>query len=195
MNDPRDDAATTPADPSAYVWRKLSGETVFETRYHALTRDRLRHPLGHELDYWVIRARREAAGVVPVDAAGRVLLVRQWRHTVEKLLWSIPAGGVEPGEAPADAAARELREETGYDAGRVTPLVRYHPSVGVYAQTYHVFLGEDLSGAGRADPREIVDQRWVERDEVERMIDAGAFEDGFCLTALLMWLRRALSAG
>src|SRR5215203_34550 len=90
----------------SYVWKTLASETICSGLTFDVTRDRLRHPQGHEFDYYVIRARREAAGVVAVDDGGRVLLVQQWRHTVQKLLWEVPAGAVDDGESPAVAAAR-----------------------------------------------------------------------------------------
>src|SRR3954468_14973315 len=101
---------------SDYIWKPLRSEVVYQTPYYHLTKDRLIHPMGHELDYYVIRYLRDAVGVVAVDEQGRVLLVQQWRHTVQKLLWEIPAGAMEAGEAPATAANRELREETGHVA-------------------------------------------------------------------------------
>src|SRR5438105_15650716 len=114
----RDDAPPMNFD---YVWRKLSTQSVLRTPYYGVRIDRLRHPEGHELDYYVIEFARQAVGVVPVDERGRVLLVRQWRHPVEQLTWSIPAGAIEAGESAADAAGRELLEEAGYAPQQLAP--------------------------------------------------------------------------
>src|SRR5947209_19832808 len=104
-----------------YIWRKLRSESVLRTPYYGVSLDRLRHPRGHEVDYYVIEHPRQATGAVAVDGAGRVLLVQQWRHPVQKLMWSVPAGGMEDGETPGAAVRRELGEETGYAADRVDP--------------------------------------------------------------------------
>jgi 8-oxo-dGTP pyrophosphatase MutT (NUDIX family) len=173
-----------------YVWKILASERVGGGLTFDVTRDRLLHPRGHELDYYVIRAKREAAGIVATDDAGRVLLVQQWRHTVQKLLWEIPAGAVDDGEAPADAAARELREETGYAATSVEPLYRYHPAVGSMTHTFNLFTARGLRQIADPDPNEIHAIRFVTRVEIESMLDRNEIQDGMSLTALLLWLRR-----
>jgi ADP-ribose pyrophosphatase len=174
-----------------YVWRKLSTRSVLRTPYYGVRVDRLLHPRGHELDYYVIEFARQAVGVVPVDGEGRVLLVRQWRHPVETLAWSIPAGAIDAGESPAQAASRELREETGHAATEpLEPLYRYHPTIGVGDQTFHLFLARGLSLVGERDAGEIHEVKWFDRAAVEAMLAQNEIVDGMSLTGLLMWLPR-----
>jgi 8-oxo-dGTP pyrophosphatase MutT (NUDIX family) len=170
-------------------WKILSTEKLLTTPYYEVVRDRLLHPAGRELDYFVVRHRRHGAGIVAVRDDS-VLLVQQWRHTVQKLLWEIPAGAVDDGETPDQAAARELREETGFNAKRVTPLQSYHPMIGTSRSTFHLFIGEELDQIGEPLPGETIALKWVPRAEIERMLDAGEVVDGMSLTALLLWLRR-----
>ncbi len=77
-----------------------------------------------------------------------LLLVRQYRYAIGKYTLEIPAGIVEPGETPEQGAKRELREETGYDSGCLTPLYTYWPAIGYSTERMTIFLATDL----RSDP-------------------------------------------
>ena len=173
-----------------YIWRKLSTQSVLRTPYYGVRLDRLRHPQGHELDYYVIEFARQAVGVVPVDEDGEVLLVQQWRHPVEKLTWSVPAGAIDRGESPADAALRELREETGHTAEKLEPLYHYHPTIGVADQTFHLFVARGVEEMGGRPDGEIHAVRFFTRTGVNDLLDRNEIVDGMSLTALLMWLRK-----
>ena len=173
-----------------YVWRKLSTKPVLRTPYYGVRLDRLRHPAGHELDYYVIEFARQAVGVVPVDEDGNVLLVQQWRHPVERLTWSIPAGAIDPGETPAEAAARELREEAGHAPITLEPLYRYHPTIGVADQTFHLFVARGLRGLATRPDHEIHAVRFFTRTGINDLLDRNEIVDGMSVTALLMWLRK-----
>jgi ADP-ribose pyrophosphatase len=172
------------------AWKKLSQRTLLETPYYNVSLDHLRHPHGRELDYYVIHYRREAAGIVPVDDRGRILMVRQWRHPVQKLCWSVPAGAIEPGEDGPTGANRELREETGYQADSITHLYDYHPVVGTADAAFRLFVGHGVHKVSDYDHDEICDVEWFTRAQVEAMIDAGELCDGLSLTSLLLWLRK-----
>ena len=175
-----------------FVWRKLSTQSVLKTPYYGVRLDRLKHPQGHELDYYVIEFARQAVGVVPVADDGRVLLVQQWRHPVEKLTWSIPAGAIEKDESPADAATRELREEAAHEPLKLTALYRYHPTIGVADQTFHVFQAHGLHAVPSDAPdTEIHTRRFFTREEIDQLLDQNEIVDGMSLTALLMWLRQS----
>ncbi len=173
-----------------YIWRKLRSESVLRTPHYGVKLDKLRHPHGHEVDYYVIEHPRQATGVVAVDTAGRVLLVQQWRHPVQKLLWSLPAGGMEEGETPEVSIARELREETGYAAEKFERLYSYHPNPATTTQTFHLFLASGLSEVTPRLPGEIHDVRWFDRAEIDGMLLRGELMDGLTLVGILTWLRR-----
>ncbi|MGE5610777.1 MAG: NUDIX hydrolase [Bacillota bacterium] len=175
-------------DPK-YVWRPLGSESLLNTPYYEIRRDRLLRPDGREVDYYVVRNHRRAAGIIPVGEDGRILLVQQWRHPVQKLLWSIPAGAIELNEEPSQAAARELQEETGYQARQVLPLHQYHPSVGISNQTYYLFTTTGLTATCQYDPGEIHRIAWFTPPQIEQMIDETAIQDGLSLTALLLYSR------
>jgi ADP-ribose pyrophosphatase len=143
---------------------------------HTVQRDVILHP--------------GAVAILPVVDAGHVCLVRNRRPVVGQTLLEIPAGTLEPGEAPEHAAARELAEETGYRAARWRKLTAFYPSPGVLDETTHVFVAEGLT------PGEMQ----LERDEdlkpqVVAWADAlvwardGTIRDAKTLVALLLWDR------
>ena len=127
-----------------------------------------------------------AAAIVPVDAAGRVCLVRQYRLGVDDFLWEIPAGKLDRNEAPDACAVRELREETGITAARWTPLGRYVPAPAILTEVIHLYLAEDLElGTAAPEADEELELRWIDLDEAIDRIVNGEIDDGKTALALL----------
>jgi nudix-type nucleoside diphosphatase (YffH/AdpP family) len=87
---------------------------------------------------------RPGAACVAVDDRGRVLLVRQARPAVGARILELPAGLIDPGEAPAECARRELQEETGYRASQIEPLVAFYTSPGFTDELIHIFVATGL---------------------------------------------------
>jgi ADP-ribose pyrophosphatase len=132
-----------------------------------------------------------SAVMMAVDEKKRVLLVRQYRLPAEKYLWELPAGRLDPGEKPLQAAKRELKEETGYHAKKWTKLASYFASPGFVQERMTIFLAEDLT-AGEATPMddEQIETRWFKRKELAEMIADGKIEDGKTLIGFLTWRAR-----
>jgi ADP-ribose pyrophosphatase len=131
-----------------------------------------------------------AVVLLPLVDAGHVCLVRNYRHTVGETLLELPAGTLEPPEDPADCAARELAEETGYRAGRLRQLVTFYPSPGVMTERMYLFLAEDLArGPMNLDEGEQLQPVLLAWDEaVARALD-GTIQDAKTLVGLLLWDR------
>lgn len=91
-----------------------------------------------------------AAAIVPVLDDGRLVLIRNYRTAIERELLEVPAGCLDPGEDPAACAARELREETGYTAGRLLPLTAAFMSPGVMDERIYYFAAEQLTAGPTA---------------------------------------------
>ncbi|HXQ59509.1 MAG TPA: NUDIX hydrolase [Acidimicrobiales bacterium] len=150
----------------------------------AFSRDIVRHP--------------GAVAVVAVTDAGDVLLVRQYRGAVDRVLLEIPAGTRDvDGEPPEDTARRELLEEVGVHAGRLQVLGTMLNSPGFCDEETHLFLATGLE-AGDHD-REGVEEQHMEvvtvpLDDVDRLVASGELVDGQTIIGLLL-ARRALSAG
>jgi len=127
-----------------------------------------------------------AAAVVPVDGAGRVGLVRQYRLAVDDFVWEIPAGKLDPGEAPERCALRELREETGVVANRWTSLGLYVPAPGIYTEIIHLYLARELVvGAAQPDSDEELELQWLPLDAAVDKVLSGEWNDGKTVVALL----------
>ena len=82
--------------------------------------------------------------ILPVDSQGNILLVRQYRHAVDKDLLELPAGSIDPGETPEEAACRELREETGYRPGKLEKLGGFYAAPGYCTEYLHFFRATEL---------------------------------------------------
>lgn len=126
-------------------------------------------------------ARREAVRhpgavcIVAVDADGRIALVRQWRHPVERALWELPAGTCDhPGETPEATARRELMEEAGAGAEHWRPLGTWPLAPGYSSEVMHFFLASGISPSrGEPDPDEQLELAWCTEDEARRLVRAG----------------------
>jgi len=95
----------------------------------------------------------EAVVIVPVLEDGRIVFVRQWRAPIARWIVELPAGKVEEGESPAETAMRELREETGYRAGRLRHLASAYVAPGYSDEHMHIFVAEDLVFEGQRPER------------------------------------------
>lgn len=131
-----------------------------------------------------------AVAVLVLDRAGRVLLVRQERPAAGRELWEIPAGKLEPGESPEEAARRELREETGLAVENLVPLGAIYPTPGYSNELIHLFLVQGVTGEPRP-ASEISQVRFFSKRDLAELARVGA-GDGKTLAALaLLELSRA----
>lgn len=133
-----------------------------------------------------------SVGVVALDADGRVVLVRQYRHPLRHELWELPAGLLDkPGETPIAAAARELAEEADLVAGRWHKLVDLHTSPGCSTELIQLFLARDLApvpdGARhiRTHEESHLLVRWFELDDAVAMALAGEITNAACVAGVL----------
>ncbi len=163
----------------------IASKHVHTGRIIQVSTERLLYNNGREYDLDFVR-HPGAAAVVAVDSSGRVCLVRQYRHGVEDFLWEIPAGKLDPGEAPQACAIRELAEETGVHARRWTSLGQFLPAPGIFTEVIHLYLARDLTvGAPAPDADEELEIQWLPIEEAAGMVLRGEWSDG--KTGLALW--------
>jgi ADP-ribose pyrophosphatase len=166
----------------------LKSKMVYQGKVFGVRRDEVREPDG-------LRATREvithpgSVVVLPVLGDGRIVMIRQYRHAARQYLWELVAGRIDEGEKVKEAAARELREETGYAAKRYSEFLDVFPTPGFLEERMHILLAEGLT-EGEAQPEE--DEKIVSRpyraEEVKQMMRTGRLRDAKSIAGILYYL-------
>jgi ADP-ribose pyrophosphatase len=130
---------------------------------------------------------RGAVALVPMVDADHVCLLRNFRYSANTTLVEVPAGTIDEGETPDSTAPRELAEETGYRAGRLTKLAEWWVSPGVFTERMYLYLCEDLTpGPTEHQPDEHIEPLVVAWDEAVRMACDGRIQDAKTIVSLLL---------
>ena len=167
-------------------WIVHGERTLYSSPWVGLRLVDVEIPGGERFEHHVVRVPRQAAGCVVHDPDRGVLLLWRHRFITDTWGWEIPAGAVDDGERPGDAAAREVREETGWRPGPVEHLVTYQPSNGLSDQRFNIFLAHGAEHEG--DPVDFGEAErvaWRPVDDVRADIAHNGVSDGLSLTALL----------
>lgn len=135
-----------------------------------------------------------AVVLLPTLPDDRVCLIRNFRASVDKSLLELPAGTLEPGEAPEATASRELAEETGYRAGNMELLHTFYPAPGILDEKMYLYHATHLTeGRPSRDPGEQIENVEVDFEQALAWIDDGTIVDGKTIIGLLLWARRQSS--
>lgn len=128
-----------------------------------------------------------AVGIIAITPENKVVLVKQYRKAIEKELWEIPAGKIEPGENPKESAMRELKEETGYSAQSMKLLHKFYTSAGFSNQKIYIYLAENLTpGKQNFDDDEFIETKEFSLNEVYDMIYNNDIEDAKTSIGMLL---------
>lgn len=164
---------------------RLSSEKIFDGHILHVRRDTVRLPDGGEAFREVVD-HPGGVGVLALDDQNRALLVSQFRYPYEKVLWEIPAGKLEYGEDPEQAAIRELKEETGAVAGEFTSLGELYPSPGYCGEIIRMYFARELTfGETHLDEDEFLNMERVPFDQLVERVLSGGIKDAKTIGAVL----------
>ncbi|BCU67080.1 NUDIX hydrolase [Sulfolobales archaeon HS-7] len=124
--------------------------------------------------------------VIMANFEGKIVLEKQFRPVIGKWIFELPAGTIDEGESPEQAAIRELREETGLVSSDLKKLLDFYPSPGISNEIMHVFLANNCEKGDQAlEDYEVIELVPLEREQILSMIREGKIEDGKTIASLL----------
>jgi ADP-ribose pyrophosphatase len=164
----------------------LGSEIIHQGRAITLRLDHLLMPDGRTAKYDIVEHHGSVI-LVPVDENGNIYFVRQYRHAAGQEMLELPAGTLEPGEAPEVCAAREIREETGMEAANIKEIGSFYLAPGYSTEFMHVFLASGLShNPLEADEDEFLSLETLSLAKALKLAESGQLPDAKTLAALLL---------
>lgn len=164
----------------------LSSEKIYSGRIVSMRQDEVKLPSGKVAKREVVE-HPGAVAVIAVTAHHEIILIRQFRKPVEKVIYEIPAGLADAGETLEAAACRELLEETGYRAGKIGKVLSAYTSPGYSTEVLHYFVAEDLKlEKQNLDVDEVVKVEKIKIDECLKMIESGAIKDNKTILGVMI---------
>ena len=165
---------------------RISTERVFTGKVFSVDRDCVRLPHGREATLDVVRHPKSVV-LVPVPEPGKVILIRQYRYAVNMWMWELPAGSVDEGETPEQAAARECHEEIGQRPSTVVRLAALYPTPGYCDEEMLIYRVSGLEvpeEAAEVDEDESIEAKEFELRDAREMVRRGEIVDMKTIVAL-----------
>ena len=178
-------------------WQRLSSREVYRNPWIRVREDQVIRPDGQPGIYGVVEFKL-GLGIVALDDRDTVWLLGQYRYPIDAVSWEIVNGTVEAGEAPLEAARRELAEEAELAAAEWIDLGRFHPSPGITNELAQLYLAAGLTRQAAAPEAEGTEEfvpKRVPWAECLAMIDRGDITDSYSVIALLKADRLRRSGG
>jgi ADP-ribose pyrophosphatase len=173
-------------------YKLIHSQILFDHPYAKVIVDTLEYE-GNQHPYFYLTSPVDAVATVCLTDDGCIILTRQYRHPIRKVIFDLPAGHLEPGEDPMCGARREFEEETGYFPHHVEKLGYYNQFPGVLRAATHLFFATDLERTQQnLEPGELLDTVHIPVTEVLGMILAGNIIDGSLQLGVLLALQKGL---
>ena len=166
-------------------WRTLSHAIAYNRRIQVIE-ELVGTPDGDEFVYVYVQSAHDVVATLAITDARQAVLVREYRHPIRQVIYNLPSGSIPEGEVPWQAARRELAEEAGYLADKLTPLGSMVPFPGAVIGTIHLFLARGLQPTPqRLDTHEYLEVVHMDIDDLMHRMHKGEFEDGALQLAVL----------
>ncbi len=167
-----------------FTEKTINSQLIFDGRVVKLYKDKIELPTGQESYREVVK--HSGGVVIFAKKEDKVLLVKQFRYPMKEVLYELPAGKLEKGEDPFEAAKRELEEETGYCANKWTDLGYVYTSPGYSDEKLYLYMAEDLEFTHcHPDEGEILQALEYSYEDVLKMIANGEINDAKTLCAIM----------
>lgn len=166
-------------------WKTLTSKKKADFPLFKVFEDTVKLPNGLKLDYyWVDKT--PVVVILPI-ISDKIILIKQYRYPIKSFSLELPAGHTKFNETPEECAARELKEETGFTAGKIEKILEYHPSTEYSTQVYHIFIALDLKeGETCREKYEIIDLKILTPKVVIEKIIKGEITDGRTITTVFL---------
>jgi ADP-ribose pyrophosphatase len=178
-------------------WKRIESEELADYEVFAVLRHKAQSPRTGDVHRFHVLDVPHCVIAIPLTGDGRVVLVEQFRHAVQRVSLEFPAGVMETGEDAVTAAQRELEEETGYCAGSAELLAEFDPDPAIQSNAIRVVVARQCqaNGSRKQDSGEDVEVRLVAVGDVGRLIDEGVIRSAPAITAWSLFTRRLGDAG
>ena len=169
-------------------WKTTSSRLILRNTYFMVRRDRVILPNGRLFDYFFTDEGGRAVLILPVNEKGEILLSKEYRHAIKKVIYNSIGGGVKPKETPRQAARRELAEETGFRARLFFPLGTFYCNPSRSGTTFYAFIAQGLQ-PGRPHPEEaeFIENEFLPAKKIESMIKKGEIKEPYFMAAYLLY--------
>ena len=173
--------------------KTLSSERIYEGKILNLRKDTVTVKNGGTSHREIVE-HNGGVIILGITREGKIPMIRQYRKAAGQVMFELPAGKLEAGEDPAEAALREFREETGYTAESIKHIAEFFPTVGYSEEILHIYFAENLTkGVTDFDDNESIDIEEYFPEELYEIIDTGKMNDGKTLIALLLYRNQLTS--
>lgn len=173
-------------DESVNPWKKKSSKEIYDNPWVRVVEDQVIRPNNTPGIYGHVHFMNKAIGILPIDEKHNTWLVGQYRYTLNEFSWEIPTGGVPFAEDTLEGAKRELKEETGLLAKKITKLLKIHTSNSVTDEYGYIFIAEDLvQGATEWDETEQLKVRKLPLKDALKMVMDNEITDSLSIAGIL----------